>query len=57
MASIDSRSELQRVKELLEKEELGKEGLMKELQSLQEKHQNEMKAIEHSRKFGKLVKQ
>ena len=27
MASIDSRSELQRVKELLEKEELGKEGV------------------------------
>ncbi len=49
------RNELCSVQELIKSEELSKEELMEELKTLQEEHQKEMTAIQHSRKFSKLV--
>lgn len=49
------RSELCGVKESLEREETTKAATVKELQSLQEQHNNEMLAVEHARGLAKLV--
>ena len=47
------RSELEDIQERLEKEGMSKKDIIHELESLKEKHQNEVVAREHARKLTK----
>lgn len=49
------RSELSGVKVTLEKEATTRAQTVRELQTLQEQHNNEMIAMEHARRLAKLV--
>ena len=48
-----SRSELEVLQERLGKEEMSREEVAKELQSVREDYHNEMVAIQHSRKLAR----
>ena len=47
------RSELQEFQDKLEKEGMSKNDIVQELETLREKHQNEMLARDHARKLSK----
>ena len=55
LALLLYRESLAAVQEHLESEKLNKSGVIKELEVLREKHQNEMTAREHARRLAEYV--